>query len=128
MLGNIPGSYPDFLSVKYTKLFHNILKNDKSYAITDSKFPNIDRVCNGYSKSQLKKKNKDTSYDSVEQRKMWDEKSRKEQKIIEYINNFIKYYNVLSGKWKYSEVFHNYFVIIICGIYNLKRSLGYFFS
>ena len=67
------------------------MDKDNSYAISDSGFSGLKRVCPGFK----------STYVDTKRRKKWDEITRSEQKRVEHINNWLK---TLTNTFKGSQL------------------------
>ena len=77
---NICGSLNDNFAFQNNLIFHNILEESQTYAISDSGFGNCSRVCHGYKKEYLGKRKNESDDTESRKRKYWDKHSRSEEK------------------------------------------------
>ena len=115
---NYPGRIHDFVIARRCDLFKEIC--GKFYAIADPGFNNVDFCVAGFRPSSIAKMK---GKDNYEDYKTFDSISRSEQVIVENINSHIKVFKCLSEKFRHLLTGA---VFICCGLYNWKRSLGYY--
>lgn len=112
----IPGKVNDSLVAIYNREFQKIVGHD--LALGDPGFQGVSYVVPGFGRQQVQSVSREVFY----------RVSKKEQRLIEHVNAFVKQCKSIN---KENTFVHNESRLLACiviafGLYNLKRSWGYF--
>ena len=112
----IPGRCHDSMVAIYNKQFHSIVGNN--LALGDPGFQSCGFVVAGYGLSHV----------TDDSKKVFYQISKREQQLIEHVNAFVKQCKSVN---KEDSFIHSESRLLACisiafGLYNLKRSWGYF--
>jgi len=99
----VHGHLSDNVGVRNCVIFNKICEETNSFVISDSGFKNVNFICPGYKISEV----------DTENRKIWDQITRAEQKHIEHINAWLKIWLSLNAKFNHrGDITSNCFYLL----------------
>ncbi len=120
---NIHGKINDSLVATYNDFFRSIIGPD--YVLGDTGFAAVDYIVPGFKPSHIA-----ATKDPLEKeaKQIFDAVTRREQVEIERLNNFIKKHKSVDKDCAFHHRSERLIlcVFILAGLYNFKKSIGYY--